>query len=251
MVGCSLTHRGEELLGQRKGLEEYARSGSTFGIPFLHPWANRLAGFGYAVGGQEVELDRDSPLLRIEEHGLPIHGLRPQRAGVGGRGARGRPRARPPSSTASGSRASRSRTGWRSRSRSPTTALTLETTLTPTSATPVPISLRLPPVPRRCPARRGRSGRSTCPVERRLLLDDNLIPTGEGETPGLPPRRARGPLAGRRLRAARAPAPVHGHGGRAHARRRVPRGLHARAGVRPRGPRADLLRADDRARPTR
>ena len=43
LVGCSLTHRGEELLGQRKGLEEYARSGSTFGIPFLHPWANRLA----------------------------------------------------------------------------------------------------------------------------------------------------------------------------------------------------------------
>ena len=77
MVGCSLTHRGEELLGQRKGLEEYARSGSTFGIPFLHPWANRLSGFGYAVGGQEVTLDRDSPLLRVEEHGLPIHGLRP------------------------------------------------------------------------------------------------------------------------------------------------------------------------------
>ena len=91
MVGCSLTHRGDELLGQRKGLEEYARSGSTFGIPFLHPWANRLSGFGYAVGGQEVALDRDSPLLRVEEHGLPIHGLRPERAGVGGRGARGRP----------------------------------------------------------------------------------------------------------------------------------------------------------------
>src|SRR3954447_473400 len=76
MVGSSLTHRGDELLGQRKGLEEYARSGSTFGIPFLHPWANRLSAFGYAVGGQEVALDRDSPLLRIEEHGLPIHGLR-------------------------------------------------------------------------------------------------------------------------------------------------------------------------------
>ncbi len=54
MVGCSLTHRGDELLAQRKGLEEYARSGSTFGIPFLHPWANRLSGFGYAARGQEV-----------------------------------------------------------------------------------------------------------------------------------------------------------------------------------------------------
>ena len=77
MVGCSLRHRGEELLGQRKGLEEYARSGSTFGIPFLHPWANRLAGFEYAVGGHEVRLDRDSELVRLEEHGLPNHGLRP------------------------------------------------------------------------------------------------------------------------------------------------------------------------------
>ena len=77
LVGCSLTHRGEELLAQRHGLEEYARSGSTFGIPFLHPWANRLADFSYAVAGQEVELDRDSGLLKIEEHGLPIHGLAP------------------------------------------------------------------------------------------------------------------------------------------------------------------------------
>ena len=54
LVGCSLTHRGEELLSQRKGLEEYARTGSTFGIPFLHPWANRLSGYAYAVGGNEV-----------------------------------------------------------------------------------------------------------------------------------------------------------------------------------------------------
>src|SRR3954454_22967139 len=77
LVGCSLTHRGDELLAQRKGLEAYASSGSTFGIPFLHPWANRLDGFAHGVGGQEGPLDRDSPLLRIEEHGLPIHGLRP------------------------------------------------------------------------------------------------------------------------------------------------------------------------------
>ena len=158
MVGCSLTHRGEELLGQRKGLEEYARSGSTFGIPFLHPWANRLSGFGYAVGGQEVELDRDSPLLRIEEHGLPIHGLRPsglaweveERERRPARDRRVRRRA------ARG--ASRSRTGWRSRSRSPTTALTLETTLTPTSATPVPISFGYHPYLRRARRAAGRVG---------------------------------------------------------------------------------------------
>ena len=33
MVGCSLRHRGEELLGQRGGLAKYRESGSSFGIP--------------------------------------------------------------------------------------------------------------------------------------------------------------------------------------------------------------------------
>jgi galactose mutarotase-like enzyme len=44
MVCCSLRHRGDELLGQRRGLAAYAATGSTMGIPFLHPWANRLDG---------------------------------------------------------------------------------------------------------------------------------------------------------------------------------------------------------------
>lgn len=64
MVGCSLRHRGEELLGQRNGLEGYAEHGSTFGVPFLHPWANRVAALPAQV-----------PNLKREEHGLPIHGL--------------------------------------------------------------------------------------------------------------------------------------------------------------------------------
>ena len=33
MVGCSLRHRGEELLGQRGGLAKYRESGSSFSIP--------------------------------------------------------------------------------------------------------------------------------------------------------------------------------------------------------------------------
>jgi aldose 1-epimerase len=74
MVGCSLRHRGEELLGLRGGLDAYISRGSTFGIPLLYPWANRLGGWGYAVAGREVALDRRSPLLRADEHGLPIHG---------------------------------------------------------------------------------------------------------------------------------------------------------------------------------
>jgi aldose 1-epimerase len=57
MVGCSLRHRGEELLGQRGGLRTYIEEHSTMGIPLLHPWANRLDGLRYATGGRTVTLD--------------------------------------------------------------------------------------------------------------------------------------------------------------------------------------------------
>jgi aldose 1-epimerase len=75
MIGCSLMHTGEELLGQRGGLARYEATRSTMGIPLLHPWANRLSGFAYAAAGRRVELDPDSPLLKKDPHGLPIHGF--------------------------------------------------------------------------------------------------------------------------------------------------------------------------------
>jgi len=75
MIGCSLTHRGDELLGQRGGLARYEATGSTMGIPLLHPWANRLEGYTYAAAGRTVELDPDSPLIHKDPNGLPIHGL--------------------------------------------------------------------------------------------------------------------------------------------------------------------------------
>jgi len=75
MVCCSLRHRGAELLGQRRGLATYAATGSTMGIPFLHPWANRLSGLRYEQGGRMVTLRPGAPGLRLEEHGLPMHGL--------------------------------------------------------------------------------------------------------------------------------------------------------------------------------
>jgi galactose mutarotase-like enzyme len=181
LVGCSLRHRGEELLGQRKGLEEYARSGSTFGIPFLHPWANRLGGFAYAVGGHEVELDRGSELLRLEEHGLPSHGLRPAglqweveeredglRATAAFNGARLEAFPYPHTLAVDVALAD--------------DGLTLETTLTPTSASPVPIAfgyhpyLTVPGAPRA-------EWEVDMPVDQRLLVDENMIPTGEGEMP--------------------------------------------------------------------
>jgi galactose mutarotase-like enzyme len=75
MIGCSLRHRGEELLGQRGGLARYAESGSTMGIPLLHPWANRLSEMRYQAAGQAVDLEGAAAVLRRDANGLPIHGL--------------------------------------------------------------------------------------------------------------------------------------------------------------------------------
>jgi aldose 1-epimerase len=75
MVCCSLRQRGTELLGQRRGLRAYATSGATMGVPLLHPWANRLSGLRYEQGGRAVTLREGAPGVRLEEHGLPMHGL--------------------------------------------------------------------------------------------------------------------------------------------------------------------------------
>lgn len=75
MVGCSLRDRGEELLGQRGGLVAWREKSSTFGIPLLYPWANRLGGDRYEVSGRTVEIPPDAPLVHRDANGLPIHGL--------------------------------------------------------------------------------------------------------------------------------------------------------------------------------
>jgi aldose 1-epimerase len=75
MVGCSLRHRGEELLGQRGGLEAYVAERNTMGIPLLYPWANRLSQRRFDVGGREVVIDPEATPLRLDDRGLPMHGL--------------------------------------------------------------------------------------------------------------------------------------------------------------------------------
>jgi galactose mutarotase-like enzyme len=75
MVGCSLRHRGEELLGQRGGLAAYVAERKTFGIPLLYPWANRLSEWRFPVAGREVAIDPEATPLRRDERGLPMHGL--------------------------------------------------------------------------------------------------------------------------------------------------------------------------------
>lgn len=74
MVGCSLIHRGDELLETRGGLANYVDKRSTMGIPFLHPWANRLGALEYDAAGKHVELTGKAPPLRLDPSGLPIHG---------------------------------------------------------------------------------------------------------------------------------------------------------------------------------
>src|SRR3954470_25079227 len=71
MIGASLTHQGEELLGQRNGLPAYEAKGSTMGIPLLHPWPNRLSGVRYKAAVKSVTLAPASPRLKLDPNRLP------------------------------------------------------------------------------------------------------------------------------------------------------------------------------------
>ena len=168
MVGSSLRVDGQEFLGQRGGLEKYRRTGSTFGVPLLHPWANRL--------------DRaiDSPYVRSDPNGLPIHGLmngwprwdvvREEPGALGARfdfGAHEDLLAVFPHphvievevTEEDGS------------------ALTVATRVTPTGDDPVPLAfgwhpyVTIPGVPRA-------DWQVTLPLSERLVVDDRQIPTG-------------------------------------------------------------------------
>ena len=76
MIGSSLRHDGEELLYQGSGLQAYADRGSTFALPLLHPWANRLRSWEFELNGRQVVLDPNTPIAhRDAATGTPIHGL--------------------------------------------------------------------------------------------------------------------------------------------------------------------------------
>jgi aldose 1-epimerase len=182
MVCSSLRHRGEELLGERRGLDVYVEAGKTMGIPLLHPWANRLGGFSYAVDGVEVTIAPDSPEVRLEEHGLPVHGLvsalHEWEVVQGGDGA---PLVAGRDVTGLAEFPFDHRVEVAAELRSD--RLTLTTTVTPLGDRPVPIAfghhpyLVLPGVPRA-------QWEVVLPVDEHLLLDDNQIPTGVREPAG-------------------------------------------------------------------
>jgi aldose 1-epimerase len=75
MLGASLRHKGAQVLRRVGDLQTSAAKGSTAGIALLHPWANRLDGIRYRAAGREVQLDTSSPMLHLDGHGLPLHGV--------------------------------------------------------------------------------------------------------------------------------------------------------------------------------
>lgn len=194
MIGCSLRHRGEELLGQRNGLTGYAESASTMGIPFLHPWANRLEGLRYEFAGRTVELDPDSPLLKFNPPGCPIHGVLAASSSWEVEGGDEHDLSALLHFDAHEEYLAAFPFPHQLRIDVSLTEdrLDIDTILTPTSDSPVPVSfgyhpyLTLPGVPRA-------DWHVEIPVKRHLLLDDRMIPTGESEPVDIPS----GPLGDR------------------------------------------------------
>jgi aldose 1-epimerase len=197
MVCCSLNHAGDELLDVRGGVARYAEHGSTMGIPLLHPWANRLAGFRYTAAGRRVVLDPDSPLLHRDTNGLPMHGVQPHFL---------RWRVDCAAAAADGARIV-ARLAFDAPEllavfpfpheleveavlRSGT--LTVTTTLRPTSDCAVPVSFGYHPY-LRLPGAARADWCARFPVRRRVVLDERQIPTGASIPVSISP----GPLADR------------------------------------------------------
>jgi galactose mutarotase-like enzyme len=179
MIGASLEHRGDELLGQRNGLAAYETKGSTMGIPLLYPWANRLSGPQYDIAGKSVTIVPDSPRVRLDPNGLPIHGLlaaNPHWEVTGDLQARLDFGAHPALLEAFPfPHEIRMQVDLTSG------GLRITTTVDASAGSPVPISfgfhpyLQLPNVARE-------EWHFELPVTEHMLLDDKGIPTGESET---------------------------------------------------------------------
>jgi aldose 1-epimerase len=198
MVCCSLRHRGDELLGQRGGLAQYVAAGSTMGVPFLHPWANRLAASRFQVAGEAVDLDLDGLHVKRDAGGLPMHGL--LTAARGWQVLRHLERDDGGLLAASFDFASYPRLVQafpfphrvEIEARLDGLELTVATTVRAGAQAPVPIAfgfhpyLRLPGVPRE-------EWELTAPVSERLELDGRMLPTGRRQ----PVRIPTAPLADR------------------------------------------------------
>ncbi|MEI8058099.1 MAG: aldose 1-epimerase [Actinomycetes bacterium] len=75
MVTTSLLFGGVEVLGRRGGLPKYLTDQTTFGVPLLAPWANRLASATQQVGAVNWSVQPGSPGVHPDAFGQPLHGL--------------------------------------------------------------------------------------------------------------------------------------------------------------------------------
>ncbi len=180
MVCHSLTHLGVELLDGGHGVRAYAEQGKTMGIPLLHPWANRLASPSYAVGDKRVELPAADGRYALDPNGLPIHGALPGKLRWRAQNA--------------GEDRLEARLEWsgaellelfpfvhelRLQARVDDAKLALVTTLRATDADAVPVSFGYHPylIP---PGDLGRADwQVALGASRRLVLDAQMIPTGD------------------------------------------------------------------------
>jgi galactose mutarotase-like enzyme len=194
MVGWSLRHKGEELLGHPVSLSAYVETGHVSGIPLLHPWANRLASPEYVIAGRQAKLDLGSPNVHTDPNGLPIHGLvagSPHWEILEEEESRLKARldfaARPelmagfpfPHVLELTVELSDGRIG-------------IDTELTPTGEVPVPVAFGFHPY-LRLPGLERNRWTVELPVSSRMQLDDRMLPTGASEPVAIPPA----PLAGR------------------------------------------------------
>lgn len=198
MVGCSLRHRSDELLGQRGGLARYVDKRSTMGIPLLHPWANRVGERRFQLMGGEVNLDAADPPPSTDPNGLPIHGLLSAAAGwlV----------VRRDSSDEGDTLAARFDFAARKElmrafpfpheieleATLTRGTLTITTSVMATGDAAVPVSFGFHPY-FRLPGVDRADWEVELPVTERLLLDERMLPTGERETASV----ATGPLRSR------------------------------------------------------
>jgi galactose mutarotase-like enzyme len=190
MVCCSLRHDGGELLTQRDGVRAYFERGSTMGIPLLHPWANRLAGFAYGAH-PVVELTKASPMLKLDDNGLPIHGVLPRELPwelvehgpeYPAQRLRAQMRWDHPSLLAIFPFPHRLELDARILG----ATLIVETTMYAGSKAAVPVSFGYHPY-LRLPGADRDSLQVELPVTSRLLLDERMIPTGLSEPIDYPP----------------------------------------------------------------
>jgi aldose 1-epimerase len=181
MLGASLRHRGEEILGRVEDLETAARNGNAAGIPLLHPWANRLAGYDYDAAGKHVSLDPSSPLLHFDKNGLPIHGVPwPRLSWEVIEARQNRVRAQLEWSRQDLLSVFPFRHRLELTASLAPDALTLETVLVADGDSPVPVSFGFHPY-LRVPGLGRTDWRLRTPPMRRLVLDNKHIPAGKEE----------------------------------------------------------------------